>query len=118
MARKNVALPYKLEEDKSLSSSFQTKPYIVTYQDNVGICISCSEVTDNIGQFTVEASLDGEIWVDLEVAPLIALSNENKNFLISLAQLPFNSLRLSFNALGSSPDGSCTIKIMAKQVGG
>ncbi len=114
--RKSVLTPYKLLDQVSLASAFQSQPITIQYLDNVGIIMACTGVTDNTGEFKVECSIDGEIWVDIEVDPQILLNNADDNILINLNNLPFSKVRLSFEPAGGTPDGVVTGFITAKEV--
>lgn len=116
-ARKNVISPYKLLDSQSLASSFQSDPVDIGWQDNVGVSIVTSGITDNTGQFSVEVTIDGVNWEPIVFSPVIpALSDSDTQIFCNANQLPFKKFRINFQAAGGTPDGTCDVWIMTKEV--
>lgn len=115
--RKNIITPHKLLDAQSLATSFQSEEVDIGWQDNVGIQIVTSGITDNSGQFAVEVTIDGTVWEAIDFSPSIpALSDVNTQIFCNANQLPFKKFRISFTAAGGTPDGTCDAWIMSKAV--
>ena len=114
--RKNVARSKKITDTQTLAANFNSDEYVITHLDNVGIMIVCGSVTDNTGEFKVEGYVKGPIFEELTVSPLVQLNDADQNFLLNLNQLPFEKIRITFTAAGGTPDGSCDIYVMSKEL--
>lgn len=89
----------------------------IGWQDNVGVQINTNGVTDNSGQFSIQVTIDGKSWEPVVLSPPIpSLSDADAQIFCNLNQLPFKKLRVAFSAAGGSPDGACSVWIMAKAV--
>lgn len=128
MARKDTVY-YVLEASKSLAASFNTAPTMVTYLDNIAYQIDVT-TTNSTGSFAVQASLDYSPggpnqlpanpgnWINLVLSggtPTVAAANDD--ILIDLNQLPYKAIRLAYTSTIAGT-GTCSIKLMAKQLGG
>jgi hypothetical protein len=121
MSRKHVKTK-RVESAQSLADNFQTEWIDISSQDNVGILVNCSSVTDNTGTFAVEVRMkDSEGVTSSETALTLSatptLADTDADFFISVNQLPANQVRLSFTAAGSDPDGVCDVFFHTKSVG-
>ncbi len=113
---KNVLLPYHLTTAQTLSANFSTGTVAVPYLDNVGIQINISATAGASGNFTVNVSLDNVTFIPLVMSGTPAVSGVNDNILISLNQLPFRYMNLTYTS-ATAGTGSCDIYIMAKEIG-
>lgn len=124
MARKNLAIPFKIAAAHSLAASFSTSPMNVDFLDNVGIIIDATNVTDNTGTFDVQVRFkdpkSGEVsgWGSLTLDTVPTLADASAVLVVNLNQIPFSEFRISFTAAGAVPDGSANIWFSARQVGG
>ena len=117
MSRKNVIAPYKIADNQSLATSFETPPTNIQFLDNVALQVSTSGVTDNTGQFSIQVSNDGQTWQDIDLDPAIdPLADDNANIFVNMSQLAFAQIRLKFVAAGGTPDGTVTAIITAKEL--
>lgn len=129
MARKNVLKPYNIAPAQSLATGFTTKPTTITYMDNVAYQIDVS-TTNSTGTFAVEVSSDYQAdettgtvtnpgnWAALTLGggtPTVAAANDT--IVISLNQLPFNGIRLTYTPTIAGT-GTCSIFIQMRQIGG
>lgn len=128
MARKNT-LKYPVVTGKSLSSTFTTDPTIILNSDNISYQINVF-TSDSIGSFAVEVSDDyvapqpqngptnAGKW-----SPLVlgggtpAVSASDTVILVSLNQVPFAAIRLTYTA-ATPGTGTCDITLTSKQLGG
>jgi hypothetical protein len=106
----------KLEAGTSLGSSFTTDPTDIKFLDNVGYLVICTGVTSNTGIFTPQVQVEDGTWVDLTLDVPAQIADSDINMEISLNQLPYEKVRLSF--ADSSGDGVCDIFVSAKALGG
>lgn len=125
MARKNVTIPFKISSAQSLATNFTSPPMNADYMDNVGIIIDCTGITDNMGVFTVEARFvpaqgkgPASAWGALTLDIVPTLANIDEVMIINLNQFPYSEFRISFAAIGGTPDGVCDIWYGTRQVGG
>lgn len=121
MSRKTMLPGVRVENDKSLASSFQTTAYEIESIDNIGFVIDCNNVTDNTGTFAVQVRIreDENVvsdWVSLTLSSAPTLANAAAEFFVSINQLPPCEVRLSFTAAGGTPDGDCDIYFSGTQV--
>lgn len=117
MGRKNVILPHKLVDQEGLDTNFTSPIVNIQYQDNVGVQIVTNGVTDNTGQFSIQATINSEDWETLTLSPVIdPLANANTKILVNLNQLPFVAIRVVFEAAGGTPDGTCDVYVSSKEV--
>jgi hypothetical protein len=119
MAGKRVTQPYTWFTAEDISVNFTSPSFSVRNLDNVGIAIRCTSVTDNTGEWTVEATSDplGLAWFDLEVTPALSLADADEDFTIHITGIAFDQIRVVFTAAGTIPDGVATAYIQAKTVG-
>lgn len=124
MARKNIAVK-KILTAQDLSADFQSIVTNVDYLDNVGVIIKTSGVSDNTGSFGIQVRIKNtqddqnySDWSDLTLNPVPTLADTDTDFNINLKQVPFSELRVVFAVAGGTPDGTCDVWLMAKQVGG
>jgi hypothetical protein len=113
MPRKAASVKY-LFENQSLATAFTSVSYPVDYQTVVGITMDVVGVTDNVGQFFVQASNDDISWYTLNVSPPIQLTNIADALDIHLHSLPYRWVRMIFTPAGTSPNGSVSAIISAK----
>lgn len=111
----------KLETAKSLGASFVTEPTLIKYQDNVGYLIECTSVTGNTGLFSIEARIKiadkiYSKWIPLSLTIPPQLNDADVDFEISLNQVPYSEVRLSFADSGG--DGVANIFVSSKGIGG
>lgn len=128
MARKNILSPYLVSANQSLVADFTSPPTVVAYMDNCSYQLNVS-TSDSVGSFFVQGSLDyKEIdpthevvnagnWVDLQLSGNPTVNMANDTILIDLNQLPFNAIRVRYDAT-TPGTGTVNIYIMTKQVGG
>lgn len=125
MSRK-AQLNYVLEENKSLSSSFVTNPTVVTFLDNLSYQINVT-TSDSQGVFVVQASNDYDVglpagienlgqWFDLVLSGVPTVNLANDTIAISMNQVPFKAVRLSYTA-NTPGTGVCKIIIQDKMLG-
>lgn len=126
MSRKNVLLPVAIASNQSLSSTFTTTPTVLAYQDNIAFQINVV-TTDSEGEFTVQASMDYDPgvngstavtgnWIDLTLSGVPTVAAASDQILISMNQVPYKSLRIKYTPTVAGT-GTCTILLMAKNVG-
>lgn len=127
MSRKDFNV-YKLAANQSLASSFITPATVVTTSDNISYQINIT-TTNSVGNFTVQASNDYSVgpggsvlnagtWVDLTLGGGVPNANAaNDSISISLNQVPFSALRLSYTAT-TAGTGTCSITVVSKMLGG
>jgi len=114
-ARKNVILPHKLIDAHALDDSFVSDPVNVQYLDNIAIQLQVT-TTANTGVFTVQASIDGNVYDTLTLSPTIpALADADTVISINLNQVPYTLIRVAFT-IGTGTDGSVTGFITAKEI--
>jgi hypothetical protein len=112
---KHVLAPVKIASAQSLTANFTTVFTDISFQDNIAYQINVT-TTDSAGSFDVQASLDGINFVNLNIASPPTIVTANISFLISLNQLPYKYVRLSYT--NTTPGtGICDIFISAKTVG-
>lgn len=115
--RKNAITAHLLTDNQSLATDFQSEIVNISYLDNVGVQIVTSSITDNLGEFSIQASINGVNWETLTLSPVIpSLADADTTILANLNQLPFKQFRVSFEAAGTTPDGTCSIWISAKEI--
>lgn len=113
--RKNVILPYKLIDAHALSASFDSKAVNIQYLDNIAFQLSVT-TTANTGTFSVQVSLDGQIWDTLSLSPAIpALADASTVITINLNQLPYTWVRIHFE-IGTGTNGSVTGYVTGKEI--
>lgn len=128
MSRKLVLAPTLVETSKSLSTSFNSTPTMITNTDNVAYQINVT-TSNSTGTFSIQGSVDYQPatanlpgvtgnWADLGLGggtPTVAAANDTLIFNLSL--LPFNALRVAYTSTIAGT-GTCNIYIMTKQTGG
>lgn len=127
MARKDILDTVVIASAQSLAASFQSTPTVVKYTDNVAYQIDIT-TTNSTGTFSVQGSLDyvpasinsiavAGNWIDLSLSggtPSAAAANDS--ILISLNQLPFSAVRISYTSTIAGT-GTAAIRVMTKTVG-
>lgn len=130
MARKSV-LPYVVAAAQSLTANFTTIPTVINYLDNVGYQITVT-TTNSTGTFAVEVSNDyrppasgpefpvpnAGTWTPLTLggSAVPNANATNDTITISLNQLPFSAIRLSYTSTVAGT-GVAKIILFAKTVG-
>lgn len=112
MGRKNVLLPYHLVVAGDMSDDITSGVVNVQYLDNVGIQVVFTG--DPVGTFTVEGSVDGTNYTELDLGTISA-SGAGDSFLMNMNQLPYPLIRLKYTA--TSGAGSLNAYVTAKTVG-
>jgi hypothetical protein len=119
--RKDVLNPkgFKMFDGVDISGN-QTSPIVyVPYLDNVGIVVAWSGTTP-VGELVVEVSNQQEnpnetiTWTALDFGAPITISGNSGDHAISCNNLPFNALRLKYNA--TSGTGNLTATLQVKMV--
>lgn len=113
MARKSVSHSFPVVTAGDMSGSITSAVTNVSYTDNVGYhCVWTGTPT---GTITVEATIDGTNWDSLTLSPTISLTGSASSTLISLNQLPYESVRLKYNR--TSGTGTLNVVVMTKSIG-
>src|SRR5271166_829203 len=127
MARKNV-LVTQLAAAQSLSASFNSPPTVIRYLDNVSYQINIT-TTNSTGTFNIQGSDDYFInestnkvenpgnWINIPLSTAITAGAANDTILVSLNQLPFYAVRLSYTSTIAGT-GVCDIFLTIKEIGG
>lgn len=125
--RKNTVV-YPVITNQSMSASFNSSPTIIRYLDNVSYQINVT-TTDSTGTFNIQVSNDYQFdevanrvvsignWDNLTLSGTPSAAGANDIINISLNQLPFYAIRLSYTA-ATAGTGTCSAYLSAKQVGG
>ncbi len=124
MARKDIISPIYLTSigvsvplaSQSLASNFTTVSVPIPYFDNVSLQIVVT-TTDSVGSFYVQVSNDNVNFTNLSISGSPFVNAANDDIAISLNQLPFKFIRLSY-VVSTAGTGTCTMQFMSKQVGG
>lgn len=111
MTLKPVILPVKLLENGDMSTALTSEVLHVQYMDNVGFQINVL-TSDAYGDFSVEASIDGENWSPLILSPTVSSTGASSTFLVNINQTPFSQLRVVYEP--TSGDGYATVWTTAK----
>ena len=113
MARKSTSHSFPVITAGDMSGSLTSTVTNVAYTDNVGYhCVWTGTPT---GTITVEATIDGTNWDSLTLSPTISLTGASGSTLISLNQLPYESVRMKYNR--SSGTGTINVVVMTKTIG-
>lgn len=118
--RKDVLNPkgFKLFDEVDLTTNQTSNIVYVPYLDNVGIILIFAG-TGNVGELFVEVSNQQEnpnesmVWTALDFGSQINIADTGTHA-ISIAQIPFNAIRLKYVA--ASGTGTLTAFIEAKMV--
>jgi hypothetical protein len=119
MARKNVLQPYKLIVNGNMGATNHSAPVKVLYTDNIGIEVAFTGTPS--GVFTIEGAVIEEqdialaTWVDFGITPTMTASGSASSFLISLNEVPYSHIRITYTR--TSGTGSLNVTITAKSVG-
>lgn len=111
--QKNVLLPHRLEEAKSLATAFTSTITDIPYLDNLGVQINVT-TTNSTGTFTIETSIDKVSWVTLPVGT-ISVAAATDQFFVNMNNLPFQSIRVKYVPTIAGT-GVCDIYVMGKEV--
>lgn len=123
---KNILLPYRLvvssgtlagnQVSGTLSGNIASGSVAIPYLDNIGIQINVTAPALTAGFFTVNASLDGVTYMPLVMSGTPAVTGANDTILISLNQVPFRYLTVSYTS-STAGTGSCDVYVMSKEIG-
>ena len=123
MARKNVLSPQTIASSQSLASAFGCTPTELSFLDNIAYQIEVS-TTNSSGQFVLQATLDSPdslgSFASVNWTTLMncgAITGANDSILVNVNQFPYKYARLYYTP-SVAGTGTCSIKIMAKQIGG
>lgn len=127
MSRKNTLKYTLFTTPQSLSASFVSPVTFIRNTDNVSYQIDVTTTNDS-GTFTVQVSDDYSVgpdnavtnpgtWVSLTLSGVPVVAGANDIIGISLNQLPYDAIRLSYTSTVSGT-GTCTAIITSKQIGG
>lgn len=127
MSRKNSLVTQLLPINQSLSASFTSAPTVIRELDNCSYQINISTV-DSTGTFNIQSSDDYHVsepgnvvtnpgtWVNLPLSNAIVAAGANDTILVSLNQLPFYAVRVSYTSTIAGT-GTCNIFITDKMLG-
>lgn len=113
MARKNTSHSYPVITAGDMSGSLTSAETNVSYTDNVGYHAVWTGTPT--GTITVEATINGTDWDSLTLSPTISLTGAAGSTLISLNQIPYETVRLKYNR--TSGTGTLNVAVMTKTIG-
>ena len=126
MSAKNTVFQ-KVSSAQSLSAAFTSPATVIKYLDNCSYQINIT-TTNSTGVFTVQGSVDYQVnepsnlvtnpgtWTNLPLSNSIVAAGANDTILVSLNQLPFNAIRVSYTPTVAGT-GVADIFIEAKRLG-
>lgn len=115
MSSKAVVHPYRVLTNGDMSGDLVTLATGIEWVDDVAYQLVWTG--NAIGTFSVEATIDGENWVALDLGtPGPAAEGSSNSHLISLGLIPYAKVRVSYDS--TSGTGSLSVWIMAKRLGG
>ena len=127
MSRKNSLVTQLLPANQSLSASFVSAPTVIRELDNCSYQINIT-TTNSTGTFNIQSSDDYAVseptnvvtnpgtWVNIPLSNAIVAAGANDTILVSLNQLPFYAVRVSYTSTVAGT-GTCNIFITDKMIG-
>ena len=114
MAVKNVKRPLHLMVDGDMGGSITGTAFPITWLDNIGVQFVWTATGSPVGNFTLEATIDGTNWEDLGI--LIAAGGGAGHYLQSLNQMPFDKIRAKYTRSSAGTGALAQVWFMAKEV--
>lgn len=114
MSSKAVTQPFQVVTNGDMSGTVISLESSVTTQDNAGYQVSYTG--SPVGEFTVEATIDGVNWSALDFGTPMTVDLSPSGFLINMNQLPYAKIRLKY--VPDSGSGTMQATAMVKRLGG
>ena len=118
MGRKQQIQPFKCIENGNLSSASITGiETTVAQTDVVQYEVEWSGASLTSGDISVQATLDGVSWFNLDFGTTISLAGAAGNHQIIIKQVSFIKTRLIYTRTNPSATGSLNVTVFATTVG-
>jgi hypothetical protein len=103
---------------KSLSASaasWESDELSIRKLDIVGLQLNWSNGSSPVGTCKVQATIDGENWVDLVMSSELAVSGASGSHLFNIGQIPFDKIKFVYTRSSGSADFE--LWMMSKTIG-
>lgn len=110
--RKNVTHPVLILDAGDMSGDLVSLEVNVKHLDDCAFDLIFTGTPT--GDFSIEATIDGETWTALDFGTPIQATGSAGNHLINLNLVPFFKLRVAYDATSGS--GELNVYFMAKEI--